>query len=89
MIDSKEIASLLDRLANGFENAAERPSNEDSEPTEAVGWGQFLDAPKQHQQVGMYGTCAGIIVLAVAGRGDNPLSRKAVTLMDYWWNSRS
>jgi len=89
LIDSKEIAGLLDRLANGFENAAERPSNEDSEPTDTVGWGQFLDAPKQHKQVGMYGTCAGIIVLAVAGRGDNPLSRKAVTLMDYWWNSRS
>ena len=32
------------------------------------GWGQFLDGPKEHPQVGPYGVCSGIIVRSLAGR---------------------
>jgi len=71
---------LLDRIAQRFENAEQPPA----EAMSAPGWGQFLDDPKSHRQIGPYGTSAGLIVSALAGRGSAALQRVSA-LPESWW----
>ncbi len=84
MIEAAELKDLLDRLARRFEDVAQ----ESTEAPCAWGWGQFLDAPKRHKQIGSYGTSAGILVLALAGRGMSVLTTQADALLHYWWMHR-
>jgi hypothetical protein len=84
LIEPGELRDLLDGLATRFEEATQAV---DQFP-DGRGWGQFLDAPKQHRQVGPYGTSAGIVVLALAGRGQTPLIRQASALLQHWWTLR-
>src|SRR5438876_10298368 len=71
-------------MARRFEDATQF---HDSRP-DARGWGQFLDAPKHHKQIGLYGTSAGVLVLALAGRGKNAVSDAAISLLKHWWDAR-
>jgi len=80
-MESAEITVVLDRLAQRFENA-EQPAED---LPSACGWGQFLDDPRAHRQTGPYGTSAGLIVSALAGRGTPALQRMA-PLPAFWWN---
>jgi hypothetical protein len=89
LIDSSEIADLLNHLATSFEKVAEPPTDQKDAPNDSHGWGQFLDAAKPHKQVGLYGTSAGILVLALAQRGNDIGSTQAGKLLEYWWKSRS
>ena len=77
-----EVSVVLDRLARRFENA--------EQPVEGcpglVGWGQFLDDPVTHRQTGPFGTSAGLIVSALAGRGTAALASRLVALPTLWWN---
>jgi hypothetical protein len=86
MITAPELRTLLDGLARRFEN---RPQADDeSKELGAMGWGQFLDGSPQHNQVGPYGTCSGIIARALANRGSDKLDKLVNTLVMRWWNER-
>lgn len=82
MIELENIELLLSRQAEEFEEASQ-PAGETLR-----GWGQFLDAPRSDTQVGPYGTCAGLIVLSLAGRGKSPTSKGAAALLNSWWAQR-
>lgn len=84
MVEVADLKDLLDRLARRFEDAAQASE----EARDGRGWGQFLDAPKRHRQVGPYGTSAGIIVLSLADRGQSVLTRQATALLCHWWKRR-
>ena len=84
MVELAHLKDLLNRMAQRFEEAEQAP---DGAP-DLRGWGQFLDAPKRHKQVGPYGTSAGIIVLALAERGGSALMKRAVDLLRHWWMNR-
>ncbi len=56
--------ACLDRMAERVDNAEQ---SYDDVP-DGRGWGQFLDGPKDHRQVGPYGVCSGVIVRSLAGR---------------------
>lgn len=45
------------------------------------GWGQFLDGPKEHPQVGPYGVCSGVIVRSLAGRAHSGPEKRAVNVL--------
>lgn len=79
-----EIYDLLHRLAQRFEDAVQTLPGDIT----LQGWGQFLDAPKLHEQVGFYGTSAGLIVLALADRQQSNPAKKAVETLTNWWNNR-
>jgi hypothetical protein len=77
-----DIEPRLDRLARRFEDSVlERAPGR-------KGWGQFLDTPRTHAQVGTYGTAAGVLVLSLANRGQSTLLTEAVQQMRDWWESR-
>ena len=82
MTEPAELSKSLDRLAERFEAAVV------DHPPASRGWGQFLDPPRDHRQVGPYGTSAGIIVLSLAGRGKGPPLDDALSLMRHWWTGR-
>jgi hypothetical protein len=87
MKDAAEIQGMLERIAQRFENSADIwPDGQLSENFR--GWGQFLDAPKVHKQIGLYGTAAGVLVLNAARRGPNQLSTDAGRLLAYWWQKK-
>lgn len=69
--------SYLDNLAKGFEDRIRATAH-------GSGWGQFLDGPVGHEQIGPYGTAAGAIVRALAGRGADAVGRDVETLLTYW-----
>lgn len=50
-------------------------------------WGQFLDATKRDDHVGIYGSSAGIIVLALAERGDSIYLSGALRQLREWWTA--
>ena len=81
MESTAEADVLLDGLAGRFEDAARDAYKG------ASGWGQFLDGSVQHEQIGVYGTSAGIIVRALAGRGVSSLTDQ-VQLTEGWWGER-
>lgn len=87
MITAPQLRTLLDGLARRFEN---RPQSEDEfAGSGALGWGQFLDGQPKHNQVGPFGTCAGVITRALAGRGRDQLDAHVNTLIEHWWAARS
>ena len=67
----------LDNLAKGFEDRIRVTAH-------GSGWGQFLDGAVGHEQIGPYGTAAGAIVRALAGRGRDAVGRDVETLLTYW-----
>ena len=75
------IKGALDLLAQRFEN---RFVAFPGAPN-CVGWGQFLDGPQDHAQLGLYGTCAGMMVRALAGRQRDALHQQATNLLRHWW----
>jgi hypothetical protein len=75
----------LNRIAEIFENGLQTLP---VDSRELCGWGQFLDAPKRLNQVGMYGTCAGLIVISLAGRSRSPTVLKAKEALLEWWADR-
>lgn len=84
MLDKAELKDLLDRLARRFEDEAQ-PSV--ASPS-MCGWGQFLDTPRRYRQTGSYGTSAGVIAIALAGRGASALARQATSQLCHWWKDR-
>jgi hypothetical protein len=79
-----ELHELTSRLAEKFETNLQ----EESDECDAHGWGQFLDNPKPHLQVGPYGTSAGLVVLALAVRGQSNPVTEAQRLLGCWWALR-
>lgn len=84
MVEASSLINLLDRLAVRFEDAAQAPDD----AADRRGWGQFLDAPRRHRQTGPYGTSAGVLVLALADRGNSILATQAAALLRDWWANR-
>jgi hypothetical protein len=82
MMGPDEIREMLHRLAGEFENVVQ--------PKDALGrgWGQFLNTPAGHRQVGLYGTCSGVLVLSLASRGNSAVLKDAVSLLRHWWTNR-
>jgi hypothetical protein len=86
MITTPELRTLMDGLARRFEN---RPQKDTEFPQfGAVGWGEFLDGTPRHNQVGLYGTCSGIITRALANRGADKLDQAVDPLLEKWWEER-
>ncbi len=83
LVKEGEINDILDRLAQRFESGVQTVNGS----PDYRGWGQFLDAPKLHNQVGPYGTSAGLIVLTLAGRGASILTQQARSLLENWWRN--
>jgi len=81
-MDAAEVGVALNQLAQRFENAEEPAEGLPS----ARGWGQFLDDPKTHHQTGPYGTSAGLIVSALAGRAPQALEPRIGSLVQSWWD---
>lgn len=81
MVEAPELKEYLSNLAQRFEDVAQNQTL----VLNAQGWGQFLDAPKRHRQIGLYGTAAGVIVLALAERGQSILMQQAVTFLVHVW----
>ncbi len=88
MLKTTEISDLLNQLATLFEEALQAP-DQTGVPNDAHGWGQFLDATKPHKQIGLYGTSAGVMVLALAQRGNDLTSTRAWKQLDIYWKARS
>ncbi len=84
MLTVEDLKAALDRLAARFEENIQA----EAEQCKAQGWGQFLDNPKAHLQVGPYGTSAGLIVLALAERGQSFPVTEAQKLLGCWWALR-
>jgi len=79
-IDRNSIPSSLSQMAELFEHALL------TTPAQ-TGWGQFLDAARRHEQIGLYGTSAGVIVRCLAQRGaDATTIQTAQALRTYWTN---
>ena len=70
-------AFSLDRMATEFEDRVQTANNQ-------RGWGQFLDGPIEHHQVGPYGTASGAIVRALAGRGQDALNIEVEKSLADW-----
>src|SRR6266567_6151895 len=87
MITQQEISVFIDGLARKFDNRPHLPEKKDELP-DTTGWGQFLDGPPQQTQIGPYGTCSGLIVRALAGRGRDQLEEHAGKLLSLWWDRR-
>lgn len=78
MIPHERLRGSLNVLAGCFEREAADPG----------GWGQFLDLPRRHSQVGPYGTASGLIALALAERGSDALTRESARWLTAWWQGR-
>jgi hypothetical protein len=86
MITPPQIRSLLDGLARKFDA---RPLTEyEVKGNRAEGWGQFLDSQPEHNQIGPFGTCSGIIARALASRGADILDDHVNNLIKHWWSER-
>jgi hypothetical protein len=73
----------LELLAKKFADTVQ-----DLGDSEGRGWGQFLDAPSRHRQVGLYGTAAGLIVLSLAGHSQGVAARRTAETIAHWWSVR-
>jgi hypothetical protein len=63
-VTNRSCGGAGDFIPDAFKNA-EQVDRQDSTKK---GWGQFLDVPREHNQIGSYGTAAGCIVAALAVR---------------------
>lgn len=80
-IDSDSIDAALNSIATKFEVQYQ---SEPGNPS-LGGWGQFLDGPRPHRQIGLYGTAAGLLVLSLADRTETPCTVGATALLSHWW----
>lgn len=80
----QELQNIIDRMAARFDD--EKIPFPDQ--PEYVGWGQFLDVSRRNNQLGPYGTCAGLIVLSLANKIDSTFSN-AQNLLKHWWDIRT
>ena len=84
MVDLNAINAALNSIAMGFEDQYQvHASYQDG-----GGWGQYLDGPRRHRQIGLYGTSAGLLSLSLADRDDTPCTEGAVNLLSTWWRER-
>jgi hypothetical protein len=83
IVQRDQIRNLLDQLAQHFESEVQTHD----QFAACSGWGQFLDTAKLHKQIGPYGTAGGLIVLTLAGRGADTLTKQAACLLENWWTS--
>lgn len=74
------IKILLNAMAAAFNDQVAQISTGETEK----GWGQFLNIPKEQNQIGPYGTCAGIIVTRLAYPDQQVESEIAETLLRHW-----
>jgi hypothetical protein len=85
-----ELKVFIDGLARRFENRVH--NDHEGEPLgvdDVSGWGQFLDDPTGQDQVGPYGTSAGLIVRGLAQRGTDRLAEKVAAQVNRWWLDRT
>ncbi len=80
MVDEARVRTVLSRMAVQFRNDRQAPA----------GWGQFLNLPRQHHQVGPYGTAAGLIVLSLASPELELLPEEKILLHEFWedWKTK-
>jgi|GEM_PF-4383032 len=88
MITEQELYVFIDGLARKFESTP-RVSTKADGVEGGVGWGQFLDGPPLQDQIGPYGTCSGLIVRALAGRGADKQAEQVGHLLKEWWDLRN
>jgi len=79
-VNRATIDELLGKLAQKFESAVIRSDGDE------WAWGQFLDSSRTTEQTGPYGTAAGVMVLALAGRGPSLYLRGGVKTLCKWWS---
>jgi len=79
MLTPAKIDSALRKLADGFLN------NLRVVDSQRAGWGQFVG--QSSNQVGLYGTCAGIICVVLA-YDHNKIPSQCVRWLEDMWNSR-
>ena len=82
MYDSQLVDGTLQSLAKRLNNERRE---DDSDVPDGLGWGQFLDRPTDDTQIGPYGTCAGAIVLSLAGQPLQGPNARVKTLLTTWW----
>jgi hypothetical protein len=81
IIDSDSIDAALNSIAMKFEGQYQT----EAASADRGGWGQFLDGPRPHRQIGLYGTSAGLLVLSLADRDETPCTTAATNLISFWW----
>jgi hypothetical protein len=84
MLDAASIDTAVQRLADGFLTEVRTAR---MEGPGLSGWGQFLNIPTT-DQVGLYGTCSGMIVVSLAYGGAR-VPPNVVAFLAHRWNSRS
>ena len=73
------LRSALGRLADAFANQEQTESDQNQR-----GWGQFLDVPRPHVQIGSYGTASGLIAITLAQRVNLISIENAACLSEKW-----
>ena len=87
MLDSEGIDTALRSVADAFLGQLRQPSDEPERSLGARGWGQFLNRPGE-DQVGLYGTCSGVIAIALT-YGGHRVPMEALTFLCSRWRSRT
>ncbi|MBE0531587.1 MAG: hypothetical protein IH626_12220 [Rhodospirillales bacterium] len=80
MLDEAHIDTALQRMADAFLSQPRHTENG------AQGWGQFLNRHGD-QQVGLYGTCAGVIVISLA-YGGRRIPQEVIDYLSHRWVHR-
>jgi hypothetical protein len=75
------VRSALDQLADAFARQEQTVPNSNER-----GWGQFLDLPRSHVQIGSYGTASALLALALADR-TNLISGENSACLSVKWES--
>jgi hypothetical protein len=83
MIDARSIEMALRKLADGFLNEIRPVPGAQRQ----AAWGQFLDKPGD-TQVGLYGTCSGVIAVSLA-YGGKQVPAEVVAFLRNRWLSRN
>lgn len=80
MIDEARIQSVLSRMASEIRQHRQVPA----------GWGQFLNLPREHPQVGPYGTAAGILVSSIASPTPDLRTQDKDLVKKFWhdWKNK-
>lgn len=77
------INSALRKLADSFLNDLRQTGSSGS----LAGWGQFV-GQRAGTQVGLYGTCAGVVTIALA-YGDDRIPQQAIDYLAELWEQRN
>jgi hypothetical protein len=76
-VDANRVRSALGQLADRFTAQEQAAGNH-------RGWGQFLDVPREHLQIGSYGTASALLALALANRTNLISADNAECLSEKW-----